>query len=53
VMGHFHIERNDKENGTEERYKNWCVVFLHNCPGYKVEMTKLFLVLVLCQKICV
>jgi len=27
VVVHFHIERNVRENNTEERYKKWCCVF--------------------------
>lgn len=42
-------EKPKKKKGVEERERIWCVIFLQNCSGFKVEMTKPPLGLVLCR----
>jgi hypothetical protein len=31
------IETKDKKKKVEERERIWCVMFLQNCPGFKVK----------------
>jgi len=46
-------EEEQRENtNREERERRSCIVVLKNCIGFKVEMSKLPMVSVLCQKFC-
>jgi len=46
-------EEEQRENAHKgEREERSCMVVLQNCPGFKVEMSKLPIGLILCQKIC-
>jgi len=45
--------RMEKEKHTQRREEEWGVVYLQYCPYFKVEIPKLSMMSVLCQKICV